>query len=96
MDSYLLILCASISRDGISYVGTHHRQRKTHQTVVYLNAIQKFLREETRLGIPALGIGEGLHGYMAHEATSFLRQSVWRVPGILICMSGYSVWWRGK
>lgn len=58
-------------KDGISYVGTHHRKRKTHQTVVYLNALQKFLREETRLGIPALGIGEGLHGYMAHEATSF-------------------------
>ena len=43
----------------------------TRQTVDYLNAMQKFLREETRLGIPALGIGEGLHGYMAHEATSF-------------------------
>ena len=57
--------------NGISYVNTHHRKRKTHQTVLYLNAIQKFLREETRLGVPALGIGEGLHGYMAHEATSF-------------------------
>ena len=58
-------------RDGISYINTHHRSRKTRQTVAYLNAMQKFLREETRLGIPALGIGEGLHGYMAHEATSF-------------------------
>jgi beta-glucosidase len=56
---------------GISYVGTHHLKRKTRETVRYLNAMQKFLREETRLGIPALGIGEGLHGYMAHEATSF-------------------------
>ena len=58
-------------KDGISYINTHHRQRNTRQTVRYLNAVQKFLREETRLGIPALGIGEGLHGYMAHEATSF-------------------------
>src|SRR5688572_1328731 len=58
-------------KDGISYVNTHHRKRNMHQTVAYLNAMQKFLREETRLGIPALGIGEGLHGYMAHEATSF-------------------------
>jgi beta-glucosidase-like glycosyl hydrolase len=57
--------------NGISYLNSHHRQRKTRQTVLYLNAMQKFLREETRLGIPALGIGEGLHGYMAHEATSF-------------------------
>jgi beta-glucosidase len=68
-------------RDGISYVNTHHRNRSTRQTVAYLNAMQKFLREETRLGIPALGIGEGLHGYMAHEATSFPQAiglaSVW-------------------
>ena len=58
-------------KDGISYINTHHRKRDTRQTVAYLNAMQKFLREETRLGIPALGIGEGLHGFMAHEATSF-------------------------
>ena len=56
---------------GLSYLNTHHLKRKTRQTVVYLNALQKFLREETRLGIPVLGLGEGLHGYMAHEATSF-------------------------
>jgi beta-glucosidase len=58
-------------KDGISYINTHHRKRNARQTVTYLNAMQKFLRDETRLGIPALGIGEGLHGYMAHDATSF-------------------------
>lgn len=57
--------------DGIAYVSSHHRNRDMRQTVAYLNAMQKFLREETRLGIPALAVGEGLHGYMAHEATSF-------------------------
>ena len=57
--------------NGISYVASHHGMRKTRETVAYLNAVQKFLREETRLGIPALAFGEGLHGYMAHEATSF-------------------------
>src|SRR5512139_3334479 len=46
--------------DGISYVGSHHRKRNTPQTVAYLNAVQKFLREETRLDIPALAVGEGL------------------------------------
>ena len=58
-------------KDGISYVNSHHQNRGTRQTAAYLNALQKFLREETRLGIPALALGEGLHGYMAHEATSF-------------------------
>ncbi len=57
--------------NGISYLNSHHHQRNTRQTAEYLNAIQKFLLEETRLGIPAFGIGEGLHGFMAHEATSF-------------------------
>jgi beta-glucosidase len=56
---------------GISYVNSHHARRKTRQTVEFLNSLQKFLLEETRLGIPALVLGEGLHGYMAHEATSF-------------------------
>jgi beta-glucosidase len=58
-------------QDGVAWITTHHRRRNTRQTVAFLNAVQQFLREETRLGIPALGLGEGLHGYMAHEATSF-------------------------
>jgi beta-glucosidase len=68
---FSLEFCRKHFQNGISYVNTNHRNRKTRQTVAYLNALQKFLREETRLGIPALGLGEGLHGYMAHEATSF-------------------------
>lgn len=58
-------------QNGVSYIGTHHKQRDTLKTVQFMNALQKFLLEETRLGIPALGMGEGLHGYMANEATSF-------------------------
>ncbi len=35
------------------------------------NAVQRFLLEETRLGIPANLLGEGLHGFMATGATVF-------------------------
>jgi beta-glucosidase len=35
------------------------------------NAVQRYLREKSRLGIPALFFGEGLHGYMEYGATSF-------------------------
>jgi beta-glucosidase len=56
---------------GVSYVGSFNRKRDTAETIAYLNAVQKFLMEETRLGIPALVFGEGLHGFMAQEATSF-------------------------
>jgi beta-glucosidase len=56
---------------GVSYIGSFNRNRDTAKTVEYLNTVQKFLVEETRLGIPALVLGEGLHGFMATEATSF-------------------------
>jgi beta-glucosidase len=68
---FSLEFCRQHFKNGISYVNSHHKKRKTRDTAAYLNALQKFLREETRLGIPALALGEGLHGYMAHEATSF-------------------------
>ena len=35
------------------------------------NAIQKFLTEKTRLGIPGFVFGEALHGFMSPGATSF-------------------------
>jgi len=57
--------------NGVSYLGSFNRKRDTAKTVAYLNAVQKFLVEETRLGVPALVLGEGLHGFMAQEATSF-------------------------
>jgi beta-glucosidase len=40
-------------------------------TSAWTNAIQKFLREETRLGIPAFFVDEALHGLMAQGCTSF-------------------------
>ncbi|MFC1541208.1 glycoside hydrolase family 3 N-terminal domain-containing protein [Candidatus Latescibacterota bacterium] len=36
-----------------------------------VNTVQRFLVENTRLGIPAITHGEGLHGYMAVGATHF-------------------------
>lgn len=41
------------------------------QTVALVNKLQKFMVEETRLGIPMLFHEEGLHGYAAVDATSF-------------------------
>ena len=34
-------------------------------------AVDRYLRESTRLGVPALQIAEGLHGYLAFETTIF-------------------------
>src|ERR1035441_9512949 len=35
------------------------------------NRVQRYLREKTRLGIPAIFLGEALHGYMEYGSTSF-------------------------
>jgi beta-glucosidase len=41
------------------------------ETVEFVNALQRHVRENTRLGIPVLLHEEALHGLMAYDATSF-------------------------
>ncbi|MEN7342423.1 MAG: glycoside hydrolase family 3 N-terminal domain-containing protein [Pseudomonadota bacterium] len=45
--------------------------RTPSETVQLTNAIQRWMIEETRLGIPTLFHEEGLHGFQARYATSF-------------------------
>jgi len=45
--------------------------RGPRETAEYVNAVQKWAMERTRLGIPVLMHEEALHGYAAREATSF-------------------------
>jgi beta-glucosidase len=46
-------------------------RRSPRERVICINSFQKYMLEETRLGIPAFVFGEGLHGYMGNGATSF-------------------------
>jgi beta-glucosidase len=41
------------------------------ESIARVNAIQRYMLEKSRLGIPVLTIAEALHGYMAAGATSF-------------------------
>jgi len=41
------------------------------RAAILRNGIQRYLREKTRLGIPALFLGEALHGFMEDTSTSF-------------------------
>jgi beta-glucosidase len=45
--------------------------RNALETATYVNAIQKWAVEQTRLGIPLFMHEEALHGYVARDATSF-------------------------
>ncbi len=51
--------------------GTDRFRRDAVKAVRRTNSLQKYLREKTRLGIPAFTFAEALHGYMAAGATSF-------------------------
>lgn len=55
--------------DGVAAIGP--LQLSLEVDVALRGRIQRFLREETRLGIPALFLDEACHGLMKPEATSF-------------------------
>jgi beta-glucosidase len=56
---------------GIGEVTRPGDKHDARSAVVFANAIQKYLVEETRLGIPAILHEESLHGFVGPEATSF-------------------------
>ena len=51
--------------------GVGARWRTPRDTVAFIEAVQTWAVEETRLGIPVLFHEESLHGYMATDATMF-------------------------
>lgn len=58
-------------QNGILHVGRPGMKKSARDAAIFTNAIQKYLIEHTRLGIPALFHEEALHGLMAKDATSF-------------------------
>jgi beta-glucosidase len=55
--------------EGVAQIGP--TQLPVAEDVQFRNAVQKFLREKTRLGIPVIFHDEGCHGVMKPQATSF-------------------------
>lgn len=58
---------------GAGSVGLRRMWRRAspREQAQWANAIQKYMLEKTRLGIPVFIFGESLHGFMANGATSF-------------------------
>lgn len=65
---------------GTSGIGSIH---DLYPRPALYNRVQSWVIRSNRLGIPALFIEEGLHGYMDHGETVFPRASTWRRLGIL-------------
>jgi beta-glucosidase len=62
---------AEVLKNGIGHVSRLPWGLGPKEGAELVNTVQKFLVENTRLGIPAFIHGEGLHGYMAAGATHF-------------------------
>ena len=61
----------AVLKNGIGQITRASENKPPLQNAEFCNAIQKFLKEKTRLGIPAIVHEESLHGLMAIGATSF-------------------------
>lgn len=55
---------------GIGHIGRPSEFKTPEQTAEFNNALQRWLKQHTRLGIPALMHEEALHGYAAFDASS--------------------------
>jgi len=62
---------AEVMKHGIGQIARQREQKDPRQGATFANAVQKWLIENTRLGIPAILHDEILHGHMAKGSTSF-------------------------
>ena len=62
---------AQVMKYGIGQIGRQRERKDARQGAIFANAVQKWLLENTRLGIPAILHDEILHGHMAQGSTSF-------------------------
>ena len=62
---------AQVMKYGIGQIARQREQKGPRDGAVFANSVQKWLVENTRLGIPAVFHDEILHGHMAKGSTSF-------------------------
>lgn len=62
---------AEVMKYGIGQIARQRERKGPREAATFANAVQKWLVENTRLGIPAILHDEILHGNMAQGSTSF-------------------------
>jgi beta-glucosidase len=60
-----------VMKYGIGQIARQRERKDPREAALFANAVQKWLVEHTRLGIPAIFHDEILHGLMAPRSTSF-------------------------
>src|SRR6476620_4755074 len=61
----------AVMKYGIGQIGRQRERKGPGAGAAFANSVQKWLIENTRLGIPAMFHDEILHGHMAQGSTSF-------------------------
>jgi beta-glucosidase len=61
----------NVMKNGIGQIARQRERKGPREGAIFANAVQKWLIENTRLGIPAILHDEILHGHMAQGSTSF-------------------------
>ncbi|MBV9929296.1 MAG: glycoside hydrolase family 3 C-terminal domain-containing protein [Acidobacteria bacterium] len=62
---------AQTLKNGIGQIARQRERKDPREAALFANALQKWLVENTRLGIPAIFHDEILHGLMAQKASHF-------------------------
>src|SRR5215212_6990909 len=62
---------AEVMKYGIGQIARQRERKGPREGAIFANDVQKWLLENTRLGIPAILHDEILHGHMAKGSTSF-------------------------
>jgi len=62
---------AVLMKNGLGEISRPSENRDPRAMVEYTNTVQKWLRDNTRLGIPVIFHDECLHGHVAPKATSY-------------------------
>ena len=77
---------AVLMKNGLGEISRPSENRDPRAMADYTNTVQKWMRENTRLGIPVLFHDECLHGHVAPKGTSYPQAialaSTWD-PGLL-------------
>jgi beta-glucosidase len=60
-----------VMKNGIGQIARQRERKGPREGAAFANSVQKWLIENTRLGIPAMFHDEILHGHMAQGSTSF-------------------------
>jgi beta-glucosidase len=60
-----------VMKNGIGQIARQRERKDPREAALFANSVQKWLKENTRLGIPAMFHDEILHGLMAPKGTSF-------------------------